>query len=392
MVHQHERRIRPAILSPKPIHLARDPILDLRLARRYSQSIEVMSVPSLSPNIYVCELDNLSIEYASTTVPPEFKPAWSWFQSMEGRLIPRLPSGRDAPPEVPIKLAAQRGIHTPKEADLTGGWREGRKYAVTIYTSTGRRYADKSLIARPDGTWLLEYKEQKTEHGREMKWDQNRPLLNCLEDGVPVGVLAGQPRGGYRVLGLAFVERYDARSGFFTLHGPVNAATERQGVFSVPLGEGLSTSEADRILELKRLVIENGDERVRALVNNVRREQQSKFRSDVYSAYGGRCAASETAVNDILQAAHIDDFRGKKSQVVQNGILLRVDIHMLYDANLLGIEPDSHRIVLSDCVDLRDYEFLSGKRLRLPSDPMNRPDDELLDVHFKRFLAHQSAA
>lgn len=349
-------------------------------------------MPSLSPYIHECPLSDLAIEYASTAAPPEFRPAWNWYQSMEGRLIPRLPSGRDAPKDVPIKLAAQRGIHTPSAASLSGGWKDGRKYAVTIYTSTGNRYADKSVISRPDGTWLLEYKEQKTEKGRQTKWDQNRPLLNCLEDGVPVGVLVGQPSGGYRVLGLAFVERYDERSGFFTLHGPVNSATEQQGIFSSSMDDGLSAADRQRLFELQRLALVNGDERIRSLVRTARREQQTRFRNTVYSAYGGRCAASDNNIDNILQAAHIDDFRGRKSQIVQNGILLRVDIHMLYDANLLGITPDSHRIVLSNNVDMSDYEFLLGRQLRLPRDRAKRPNDELLDIHYKRFLAQQPVA
>lgn len=351
-----------------------------------------MHVPPLSPYIHECAISDLTIEYASTVAPPEFRAAWAWYQSMEGQWIPRLPRGRDAPEGVPIRIAAQRGIHTPAEGDLGDGWRNGHKYAVTVYSSTGRRYADKDVVMRPDGTWLLDYKAQKTEAGRESTWDHNQPLVNCLEDGVPVGVLVGQPGGGYRVLGLAFVERYDQRTGFFTLHGPVNAATESQRVFSSFVTDELSAADKRRLLELQRLALIDGDERIRTLVRTARREQQRRFRSDVYAAYDGRCAASGTGIDDILQAAHIDDFRGRRSQVVQNGILLRVDIHMLYDANLLGIEPGSHRIVLSDAVDMAHYEHLCDRQLRLPRDPAKRPDDELLDIHFKRFLAQQRAA
>ena len=131
------------------------------------------------------------------------------------------PRGKDAPKDVPIKLA-QRGIHTPGVASLADGWRNDRRYALTIYSSTGDRYADKSVIHRNGGTWLFDYKAQKTKKGRKRQWDQNQPLINCHEDGIPVGVLIGQPSGGYLVLGLALVEKYDLRTGFFTFHGPVN--------------------------------------------------------------------------------------------------------------------------------------------------------------------------
>ena len=351
-----------------------------------------MIMSSLSPYVYECTLTDLTLEYASTIVPSEFLPAWQWYQSMEGQLIPRLPMGDDSPAELPIKIAEQSGIHSPSEDDIEGGWHNDRKYAVTVHTSNGKRYNDKNLITRPDGTWLLEYAAQKTEEGRERQRDHNQPLLNCLEDGVPVGVLLGQSGRGYRVLGLAFVERYDVRNGFFTLHGPVNEATERQRLFSMLISDSLSPADWTKLQELQRIALMDGDERVKTLVRKAKRDQQAKFRNDVFSAYEGRCAASGTGVEDILQAAHIDDFRGKISQIVQNGILLRVDIHMLYDANLLGIEPESHRIVLSNAVNLEPYEYLSDKRLRLPKDPSKQPDDELLEIHFKRFLSHQSAA
>ena len=51
--------------------------------------------------------------------------------------------------------------------------------------------------------------------------------MNCLEDGVPAGVIVGQ-KHGYTIMGLAFVERYNAQTGSLTLHGPVNTSTESE--------------------------------------------------------------------------------------------------------------------------------------------------------------------
>lgn len=77
---------------------------------------------------------------------------------------------------------------------------------------------------------------------------------------------------------------------------------------------------------------------------------------------------------------------------MQNGVLLRVDIHMLYDANLLGIEPGSHRIVLAGSADLAPYECLSDAQLRVPRERRLWPDDELLEIHYRRFVAQQAVA
>ena len=202
------------------------------------------------PHTYECELEELTLEYASTVAPAEFGPAWAWYQSMEGEVIPRLPRGKDAPEGLPIKIAAQRGIHVPTVADIAGGWHNGRTYAITIYSSGGSRYVDKAVVWRPDGTWLLDYRAQKTEEGRATQWDQNRPLVNCLEDGVPVGVMVKQPRGGYLVLGLGYVERYNELTGIFTLHGPVNPATEARQTFCSFVGDTNADEELKRLQDL----------------------------------------------------------------------------------------------------------------------------------------------
>ena len=343
------------------------------------------------PHTYECELEELTLEYASTVAPAEFGPAWAWYQGMEGEVIPRLPRGKDAPKGLPIKIAAQRGIHVPTVADIAGGWHNGRTYAITIYSSGGSRYEDKAVVWRPDGTWLLDYRAQKTEEGRSTQWDQNRPLVNCLEDGVPVGVMVKQPRGGYLVLGLGYVERYNELTGIFTLHGPVNPATEARQTFCSFVGDTNADEELKRLQDLKRLALIDGDDKLRAYTRIVRRQRQDKFRDAVLAAYDGRCAVCDTGVYEVLQAAHIDDFRGRQSQIVQNGILLRADIHLLYDANLIGIEPGSHRIVLPRNAELGAYERLEGAQIRLPREASLRPDDELLEMHFKRFRAQHVA-
>jgi hypothetical protein len=48
----------------------------------------------------------------------------------------------------------------------------------------------------------------------------------------------------------------------------------------------------------------------------------------------------------VLEAAHIDPYRGEGNNHPGNGLLLRADIHTLFDLNLLGIEPNHLRIEL----------------------------------------------
>jgi hypothetical protein len=67
---------------------------------------------------------------------------------------------------------------------------------------------------------------------------------------------------------------------------------------------------------------------------------------------------------------------------------------LLYDANLLGIKPDTHEIVLADAADVEPYAGLvdAMPRLREPDEASLRPDDELLDLHYQRFVLRNAAA
>ncbi len=48
-------------------------------------------------------------------------------------------------------------------------------------------------------------------------------------------------------------------------------------------------------------------------------------------AYGGRCAVTNCDIEDVLEAAHISPYNGPSTDQVYNGLLLRTDIHTLFD-------------------------------------------------------------
>lgn len=77
------------------------------------------------------------------------------------------------------------------------------------------------------------------------------------------------------------------------------------------------------------------------------RSEQSAFRDAVFRAYDGRCAVSGCNVPEALEAAHLAgrDWR-KGHNRVTDGILLRRDLHTLYDRGLLQIS-DAGQVELS---------------------------------------------
>ncbi|MCA9794905.1 MAG: HNH endonuclease, partial [Candidatus Eremiobacteraeota bacterium] len=73
------------------------------------------------------------------------------------------------------------------------------------------------------------------------------------------------------------------------------------------------------------------------------RRGQTSFRQALLTAQKV-CAVSGCGLVDILEAAHISPYRGEKDNHTTNGLLLRADIHTLFDLHLLGIEPETRVI------------------------------------------------
>lgn len=106
------------------------------------------------------------------------------------------------------------------------------------------------------------------------------------------------------------------------------------------------------------------DARKRILATITRRRGQQKFRNELIAAYEGRCAISGCAVLDVLEAAHIYPYRGDETNVVSNGLLLRADLHTLFDLRLLNIEPKSLTVMVAPELQDSEYGSLHGQPLR----------------------------
>ncbi|TQP79949.1 HNH endonuclease [Vibrio cholerae] len=79
------------------------------------------------------------------------------------------------------------------------------------------------------------------------------------------------------------------------------------------------------------------------------RTKQSEFRSTVLEAYGA-CAITGSKLPQVLEAAHIVPFSGR-NDTLKNGILLRADIHKLFDSFLLSINPKTKKLELNPALE-----------------------------------------
>lgn len=103
-------------------------------------------------------------------------------------------------------------------------------------------------------------------------------------------------------------------------------------------------------------------------VLRVIREGQAEFRKRLVAHYGAVCMVTGTEQANVIDAAHIVPYNGASTNTLGNGLLLRKDIHALFDAGLLTIGPDLI-VYVSTGVDDPFYRSLDGKELTLTSPP-----------------------
>lgn len=103
-------------------------------------------------------------------------------------------------------------------------------------------------------------------------------------------------------------------------------------------------------------------------VLRVIRDGQTDFRKRLVEHYGAVCMVTGTSHPSVIDAAHIAPYNGISTNTLSNGLLLRKDIHALFDAGLLLISPDLV-VSVSDAVTDACYRALDGRRLtlRVPS-------------------------
>ena len=116
-----------------------------------------------------------------------------------------------------------------------------------------------------------------------------------------------------------------------------------------------------------------------------RRLGQGSFRVLVTDAYRRRCAVTGERALPALEAAHIRPVHAGGEHRVDNGLLLRSDLHALFDRGYVTVTPE-YRFVASrrlkrDFDNGEAYLRMTGTRLWLPPDPSERPNREFLEWH-----------
>ena len=296
--------------------------------------------------------------------------ALQWFSSHQGQDL-GWPS--DLPDGTHLASRA-KGIYKPN-------W---TSYALSVRQSLAGPYPDKDPDVRPNGTWTYQYFQENPDPAKRDSQYTNRGLMDCMRDKVPVGVfrqISTKPSPRYRILGLAAVVGWN--DGYFHLEGFSTSGLAYGRSAEVEIDTLLALHETPFSTEENDFLDDLADERERAVALVVRRRGQPEFRKALFELYSGKCAISGCDAEAALEAAHIIPYKGAHSNAIGNGILLRADLHTLFDLGLIAIETASMTVVLAPELADTTYSILAGAGVSIPKGSSFEPTKRALGWHCK---------
>lgn len=173
-----------------------------------------------------------------------------------------------------------------------------------------------------------------------------------------------------------------------------HARTQRSATYDLSEGEGRRVWEAclDRAAATARatatsgpLLSVDGQARYGDPRSFRPRLGQATFRIAVLDAYGRGCAVTREHSLPALEASHIRPYAQDGPHEIRNGLLLRADLHRLFDTGYATVTPDL-RLEISprlreDYQNGHSYYPLHGARVHVPVEPAHRPDPGFLAWH-----------
>ena len=275
------------------------------------------------------------------------------------------------------------GIFKPKDSS----------YALCITSMLSSPYHDK-IHYNPDRTWWMHYSPKSG--GLEQA--ANVSLIRCLSDRQPLLVAkqvsdkSHREGSRYRLLGLGYVEHFDAATYLFRVRGMEWAEV------STILGLGLSDDLIETALRLESLeewapfVAED-----RAVYQISRQKRDIAFSGIVLGNYGHTCAVTgqrfQSPNHTEADAAHIIGKEVRGTDDPRNGLALAKSVHWAFDRGIFTIS-DQYEVMINPKVQAASSAnfpllALDRRQIQLPRDPYYWPHVEALAWHkrevFDRF-------
>jgi putative restriction endonuclease len=247
----------------------------------------------------------------------------------------------------------------------------GSSHALWIRQTKRGVYPDKDPEFQPDGSWSYLYSPESQEGRVDESLSTYKGLIQCMKDGVPVGVfrqtedIAG--RTAYRVLGLGSVE--GVVGNHFVIKGePINETAK-------PIPEGATVPFTP--FDFSPGPVEEV----------IRKLRERRFTSIIREIYHERCSLCEVGyrmhVIPVKEKGIVND--------VRNGLLLCSNHHALFDGFAWTFDRE-FRVLVTEDGDFRESALANhlleweGKRLpNLPSSQVNYPAAEAIDWRLVQF-------
>ncbi|SDF62277.1 HNH endonuclease signature motif containing protein [Rhodobacter capsulatus] len=296
---------------------------------------------------------------------------------------------------------APGGICRPKSGtDWEGGTLRMPWSGERASSRSDRAPGDK--VAPGDRLYIWAHEDKAYGHGLGLTATAIADRVETGDQDLAIGLrdVALLPRPfGFKILGsrvqdFPMLQRMDEDRGLraWQMNAAETDAIDRLiQEFGSEFASQQAQAEAAHLPPLERAVMQDRDEieqaeedRKTAIVKA--RPGQQKFRDMAMKHHGGRCVFTGVRVAAALEAAHVIPHTGNPAfEVAENSLVLRRDIHALFDASLIAIDPRSGRLVLSPSLEGSIYaKNLSGK----PVD--HKLAREALQYQFRRFTAAQA--
>lgn len=297
-------------------------------------------------------------------ITPVHRERLKWFLDYEGMIVPFRLFGTVTNPWL---TSRPKGIYKP----------EGWEFSLSIKETLKSPYGDIPIQTLSNGEWVYRYHREDGENK-----DTNRGLINCMEQGIPVGVLIqvqGKPDVRYFVAGLGLITQFNDPWFDLVSWQALSVSEMTEPLVAEP---GVVYDEGHRQGNLPGFIEEVGEEKY---IQQLTRPNQSMFRVMILSSYERTCAVTGSEVVPALEAAHIRPYRYEKIDRVQNGLLLRADVHRLFDRGYIGVDTSHMETVVSTKLIGSEYEQFERQPLIIPSNQEYQPSAQYLDEHRKQW-------
>ena len=94
------------------------------------------------------------------------------------------------------------------------------------------------------------------------------------------------------------------------------------------------------------------------------RKGQPKFRKNLPKKYNQKCIITNCPIKEVLEAAHILRHSISGINDSSNGMLLRSDIHSLFDTDKIKINPQNYIIKVDSSLKDSEYRQFKGKKIK----------------------------